>query len=311
MLSIEKCPVCGSDKFSSFIQTSAQMHPSKTHFNFDLCHNCQLVFLNPRVPESELQSYYTSWYLPYRGASAWGKYQPLVEKSQSNLDKKRTKWVHKYHAIHSNTTLLDVGCGKPTFLQKSSELYHCQAVGIDFSDEGWKSEPDNFNNLKLIVGEIADLPKDLHPDVITMWHYLEHDYFPLENLQALRRLSHADTTLIIEVPNFESQSRKKFGKYWAGYHTPRHTSLFSPKNIKTLLKNSGWETVKINTFGTLDPYLLYWMSNMEQKEIHWDQNMETEFVSFVTRKILMSPTLFLQKYLSLGIMSVIARPAIK
>jgi hypothetical protein len=59
----------------------------------------------------------------------------------------------------------------------------------------------------------------------------------------------------------------------------RHISLFSPNNIELLLQK-GWKVSEINTYGTMDPYLLYWMSEMEQG-ITWDKNMEDEFWEFM------------------------------
>lgn len=308
MQEITACPVCFSTHFSSFIETKVQMHPSKELFNFDQCKDCELVFLNPRVEPEKLMEYYTDYYLPYRGPKAWGKYQKLVEGSQQKLDLKRVRMVKKHHSINPQTILLDVGCGQPTFLKKCVEQLGCQGRGIDFSDEGWKVNPETFQDLKLMVGEVTDLPESLQVDVITMWHYLEHDYHPIQNLKALQKRAKPDTTLIIEIPNFASESRKKFGAEWAGWHTPRHTSLFSPNNIKTLLKNSGWQAQSVFTYGTLDPYVLYWMSRMEQKGINWNKNMEEEFVGFVARMMAFAPKVWLQKYNSLGIMTVIAKP---
>jgi hypothetical protein len=69
-----------------------------------------------------------------------------------------------------------------------------------------------------------------------MWHYLEHDYTPLENLTYLKSIAKPSTTLVIEIPNFDSMSRRKYGENWAGWHTPRHISLFSPNNIELLLQ---------------------------------------------------------------------------
>ena len=50
MLELLNCPVCNSDSFDFFIETTAQMHSNKELFNFDQCSSCKLVFLNPRVP---------------------------------------------------------------------------------------------------------------------------------------------------------------------------------------------------------------------------------------------------------------------
>ncbi|MFT5641466.1 MAG: 2-polyprenyl-3-methyl-5-hydroxy-6-metoxy-1,4-benzoquinol methylase [Cyclobacteriaceae bacterium] len=308
MQPLTHCPICNASAIGSFINTTAQMHSSKELFNFDQCAECKLVFLNPRVPLNQLKNYYTSHYLPYRGAKAWGKFEQLVENSQQKLDLKRVKRVKDAHPISSNSLVLDVGCGQPSFLKACQEKLHCQTMGIDFSDEGWKDQAAHFEGLDLQVSEIKDLPNGLQPDVITMWHYLEHDYTPLENLRYLKSLAKPSTTLIIEIPNFDSASRKKYGENWAGWHTPRHISLFSPNNVEMLLQKSGWKVSKILTYGTMDPYLLYWMSEMEQKRIKWDKNMEDEFWKFVLGMMLFMPKKWMEKRSSLGIMTVIATP---
>jgi hypothetical protein len=97
-------------------------------------------------------------------------------------------------------------------------------------------------------------------------------------------------------------------KNWAGWHTPRHLSLFSPKNIELLLKKSGWKVSKILTHGTMNPYLLYWMSEMEKKGIRWDKNMEDELIQFVIGMIKFLPKKLHEKTTSLGIMTVVASP---
>ena len=308
MIKIISCPACGDSSFESFIKTKAQMHSNKELFNFDQCSSCSLVFLNPRVSLNNLKNYYTSYYLPYRGAKAWGKFEKLVDSSQEKLDLRRVNTITNYHKLSEKSLILDIGCGKPTFLKACQHEIKCQTMGIDFSDEGWKDKPDNFKSINLQVAEIKDLPTTLEPDIITMWHYLEHDYTPFENLSSLKSLSKPSTTLIIEIPNFDSSSRKKYGKNWAGWHTPRHISLFSPKNIELLLKKSGWKVSKVLTYGTMNPYLLYWMSEMEKKGIRWDKNMEDEFIQFMIGMIKFLPKKLKEKKSSLGIMTVIAHP---
>ena len=284
------------------------MHSSKELFNFDQCANCQLIFLNPRVNLDNLKNYYTSYYLPYRGSEAWGKYSKLVEGSQKKLDLKRVKRVKEMCSVSPKSLILDVGCGNPSFLKACQQELNCKTLGIDFSDEGWKEQSTLFKGLDLQVAEIKDLSLNLKPDIITMWHYLEHDYTPLENLTYLKSIAKPSTTLIIEIPNFDSISRKKYNENWAGWHTPRHTSLFSPDNIKLLLDKSGWNVSQLITYGTLNPYLLFWMSEIEQKGIQWNKNMENEFWDFVIGMLKFMPTKWNEKKLSLGIMTVIATP---
>jgi 2-polyprenyl-3-methyl-5-hydroxy-6-metoxy-1,4-benzoquinol methylase len=308
MKKVNFCPVCSSKNLQYYITTSAQMHPDKGEFQFDQCKDCDFVFLNPKLPPFQLKDYYTKYYLPYRGPEAWGKYKKLVDSSLKKLDLRKLDRVRETHCLSPSSLVLDIGCGQPSFLKICSEKSNCQTLGLDFSDEGWVNQADKYKPIDLKVGEISDLSDDLKPDVITMWHYLEHDYSPLENLKYLKSISKPSTKLIIEVPNFNSSSRKKFGKHWAGWHTPRHMSLFSPHNLELLLHKAGWKLEKSHNYGTMDPYLIHWMSRMEEKEIRWDKNMEEEIVPFITGMVTYLPKRLLEKKLSLGIMTAIAKP---
>lgn len=282
------------------------MHQRDEKYNFDQCQNCKLVLLNPRVNNSELSFYYPNYYLPYRGSKAWGKYAHLVDKSQKKLDHKRASLLANYHRITSQTTVLDIGCGQPTFLEACKKQFNANCIGIDFSNNGWKSDPKRYHNLNLSIAEVHTLSEEIKPDYITMWHYLEHDYNPLGTLKKLREIASNKTMLVIEVPNFDSESRKKYGENWAGYHTPRHTFLFSPNNIQQLLENTKWKILDLHINGTLDPYNLQWMSKMEQKNIDWTKNMEDEFWGYVQGMISFRLRQLFQKK-SWGVMTIIAQ----
>jgi hypothetical protein len=58
----------------------------------------------------------------------------------------------------------------------------------------------------------------------------------------------------------------------------------------------------------MDSYLLYWMSEMEQKGIKWDESMEDKFWEFLLGMALFVPKKWMEKKSSLGIMTVIATP---
>lgn len=304
---LNKCLVCEGTAFSSIEQTSAMMHPSEESFNFDQCADCGLVFLNPRVPLEGLNAYYTAFYLPYRGAKAWGKYANLVAGDQKTIDQKRIKVLAPYINKEITPTILDVGCGKPSFLKSLASKYACQPIGIDFSDKGWKGDPEEYANLDLRIGDpySAELPQS---DLITMWQYLEHDYAPACTLQRLHSISKKHTRLIIEVPNYDSDTQKKYGAYWAGYHSPRHTALYTPATMKTLLQNNGWQVEKSFTYGSLNPYILDWMSRKERAGIDWSASMEPEFIGFMLGMIRFLPKKWLQKIHPQGFMTVVASP---
>lgn len=300
------CPACGSNEPKHFQTTTTMMAPQTERWNFDQCNNCEMVYLNPRVPISHIGDYYRADYLPYRGGSAWGKYSSLVEKDQAKIDSRRVDTLRKY-SNKNFRSVLDVGCGKPTFLLKAKSQLDIDCTGLDFSNHGWIDDEKKFAGLNLIVGEIEQIPKSEKYDVITMWQYMEHDYHPKETLTKLLEHSHKDTCIIIEIPCVDSDTRKKYGEKWAGYHSPRHTGLFTPDTMRTLMDRSGWKMLDAYTHGTLDPYLLDWMSRMEQQQIDWTSSMESRFFPFVIGKI-KRPKYLRHKSQSHGFMTAIARP---
>ena len=279
-MKLKKCIVCNNKETTFLYTNSAMMDHSNKEYNFFICKICNLVFLNPRPSLKELKRYYTDIYLPYRGSSAWGKYKKLVDFSQQRLDIKRAKLLKQYSSPNKASSILDIGCGKPTFLETCNHFFKSSLYGIDFSNNGWKREQDRFKKLNLKVGDIDVLEKNFSPDIITLWHYLEHDYYPNKTLKKLASISNINTTLYIEVPNYDSLSRKKYAQNWAGFHTPRHTFLFSPNNIEILLNKNGWQVELIDLKGTLNPYVLDWMSEMEIKKIDWSKSMENRFWNY-------------------------------
>ncbi len=315
---IYSCLSCGSSKLRQWARVPVQMHPTGEKFDFQRCDNCGLIQLNPRVNQQELGAYYSDYYLPFRGPGAWGKYAPLVAMNLRKTDRKRVALVRKAAAwagrnggcgLSPQSRVLDVGCGKPTFLELLYQQVGCYVKGIDFSDEGWRNEPGRFAGLDLEVAEFDQFQAHAGFDIITMWHYLEHDYHPRETLKQMRSIAHKHTRLVIEVPNFSSWTRVVQGLYWEGFHTPRHTTVYSPKTLRGLLERSGWKPLQVRGFGTLDPYPLFWMGRQERRGIDWSVSMESKFPGFMAGMLLTAPLFLLKRWLPAGVMTAVARPA--
>ena len=311
---VEACLACGGTRWTTEVEVQAQMHPDPERFTFVRCSSCGLVFLNPRVPAAGLGRYYTEAYLPYRGDSAWGRHAPLVASGLRATDRKRVRLVERFGAVGRGSRVLDVGCGHPTFLERLVGKTGAQGIGIDFSDEGWRADPARWTGLDLREEELADLQLDEPADVVTMWHYLEHDYDPVSTLERVRELirsepgpSGAKPCLLIEVPNHDSWTRRRHGEWWAGYHVPRHTALYTPETLRTLLERAGWRVERILPYGTLDPYVLHWMSRMERRGIDWSESMEPRFAGFMAGKVASAPRFAMGRWQSMGIMTAVAR----
>ena len=298
---IVNCPVCKNNENSFYIATNALMHePNKERYTFNICANCETVFLTNPVTSENLNHYYTENYLPYRGSKAWGKYSSFVENSQKTLDLNRVNFVKKYLNNDKNIkNVLDVGCGNPSFLKLLHQKAKVSCTGIDFSDSGWKGTRYNDLTLKNVAIENFNTTKLF--DIITLWHYLEHDYNPNQTIEKLYNCLQPGGKLIIEVPDYKSLSSKIQKSFWQGWHSPRHLSLFSKKSFDILFSKYKWHIAKHLRYGTLDAFTLWWLGKMEKKGINWSGNMAPHFWMLVFLKVISFPVFIFEKIIPLGI----------
>ena len=303
-IKIVNCPVCNSNNNTNYITTNALMHkPNNERYEFKKCVLCQSVFLSNPVQESELNNYYSNNYLPYKGPVAWGKYKLFVTKSQQNLDLKRVKVVANNVKNKKSFSILDVGCGNPSFLNAIQKNLHADCTGIDFSDNGWKD--NNFVNISLFKSSIADFNPNQKFDVITLWHYLEHDYNLQETIEKLFCCLNPQGRLIIEVPDYNTILAKRQKQFWQGWHSPRHLTLFSKEGFRQLFAPDKWVIVKHKRYGTLDAFTLWWLGKMEKKSIDWSGSMEGRFWQLVFLKIISFPFFLFEKVIPMGIQMII------
>ena len=301
---ISSCPICSCNESSFYIATNALMHKeNQERYVFNKCFLCESVFLSNPISESLLENYYTDNYLPYKGAAAWGKYKLFVEKSQENLDLKRMQLVAKYTKNLKSFAVLDVGCGNPSFLKKVQKNLNAHCTGIDFSDHGWKNEKNT--DITLIKSSISDFHPTHKFDVITLWHYLEHDYNLHETVDKLYKCLNYNGKLIIEVPDYNSFTAKTQKQFWQGWHSPRHLTLFSKTGFQKLFTSDKWSVIVHNRYGTLDAFTLWWLGKMEKKNIDWSARMDSEFWPLVVLKIFTFPFFLFEKFIPMGIQLII------
>ncbi|KUG21692.1 hypothetical protein ASZ90_008538 [hydrocarbon metagenome] len=76
--------------------------------------------------------------------------------------------------------------------------------------------------------------------------YFEHEAAPREVLQKILRISKPGAPLVIKVPNYGCINRMIAQNKWCGFRYPDHVNYWTPKNLKQIIINTGFEIVRFN-----------------------------------------------------------------
>lgn len=165
-----------------------------------------------------------------------------------SLDRFKTQMIEKFTVQFNH--LIDIGCGSGKFIFQNQKLFK-RSVGVEVSPECVEFAR---NTLKLEIE--PHYPKDLNPDVITMWHSLEH--IPMAAIEKLfaeiHRSAPASLRLFISVPNAASWLHKVLRENDPYYDSTSHFHEFSFDSLSYLLKKFNFE---VQTFSFSWPYAVF------------------------------------------------------
>lgn len=305
------CLHCGGQSADPWLQSGVHLAPGGgERFRFVRCRGCRLLYLEPRPDPEAMARYYPPEYPSHRGPEAWGWGRPLVARSQRKLEARRVRRVLRHRPLGSGDVALDVGCGRPTFLQALQERTGARCVGIDPAVDASPGD----QALHLVQGTVTERRDELRDLAgrdgfrsITLWHALEHDPEPLDTLRELNRLAAPDALLLVEVPDTASLSARAQGEHWGGLHTPRHTVLFEPETLRSMVEAGGWSVEAQERHGTLDPWILWWLGARARAGDHLDGPLAPYLPGFLMGKLVAWPFTLLQRWIPLGIQSLAAR----
>jgi 2-polyprenyl-3-methyl-5-hydroxy-6-metoxy-1,4-benzoquinol methylase len=229
MIIVSSCPVCGFSQLKSLFECT-DYTVSHQPFQLVQCSTCNLVITSPRPADNDLGNFYQS-----------DDYISHTSKANSLVDKlyllarrftltKKQKLITAVHPAKGN--LLDIGCGTGDFLQ-TCQQYGWNVQGVE---PGEKARTLSLQKKLTVAANLEEVTGTF--DFITLWHVLEHLPKLNQSLATIHSLLKPGGTLLIAVPNHESNDGKKYASYWAGYDVPRHLWHFNRKNMEQLLRNN-------------------------------------------------------------------------
>jgi SAM-dependent methyltransferase len=246
------CYLCGADDQEELCIGEDDLGGKAGKFRFVTCRSCGLAYQSPRIPVDRIGVWYDDEYIAHRKVNDFGPIlTPLHVRAMNKHDADKEAIVSKYVKL-DRAKVLDIGCAVGTFLRRLKQGHNAEVVGVDFKDlsahpfmKGIEFHCGTFGETNVGKGRF---------DLVTMWHFLEHDYEPMATLAKCKEAVKADGRIVIEVPRLDSVSFKLYRERWPGLQAPQHTILFDKKSLHAMVEKAGLRVVDYLPYGAFPPY---------------------------------------------------------
>lgn len=203
------------------------------------CQSCGLVSHDPQIRSDQITLLYPSNYLAHSPASAskslYGRLKELLARRTA------TKIAAN---VPLGGTMMEIGCGNGHLLKNIAAVRpDISLVGVDIE----QIEISDLENFTFHHGQFEQVELETNSvDLIYCSNLIEHVPNPLLFASKVLKTLKENGSFLGVTPDHLSVDRYIFGRFWAGYHYPRHTYVFNHHNIKTLLSDSGFSNIKIS-----------------------------------------------------------------
>jgi SAM-dependent methyltransferase len=299
------CLACGSSTSRPFLTGEDDLTGKPGRFTFVKCSACGLVYQSPRLTLEGIRPYYQDQYIAHQPHTRWGVLAPLFRAAMGSLDRAKLRIVQRHAALGRSSRLLDVGCGSGSFLARVKEVTGAAVVGADFVD---LSHRDEFDGVEFHHGVFSEQHVGRNRfDVITMWHFLEHDYDPRQSLRHAMRALTPGGLLVIEVPRLDSLSFRLFGSRWPGVQAPQHTALFDRDRLVQIVSSAGFEVVEHLPYGAFPPYFYLFCGTAFVARRGRGLNLDRAIYAYFAGQLLVLPLLPFLNRMNFAMQTVICR----
>ena len=228
------CPACLQNKTKNRIKVPDFEYGLPYSAEYFECDHCATNFQKPMPSLKKISSYYPKNYHSFKSLG-------ILKVIRSWM---RLIGLKKF--ININDKILDFGCGNGDFLFFASKSFpKCMFYGYEISP---KNEIKKYNQERVVIikGSIDFLMRKI-PEVkiISMNHTIEHLIDPERVLKKLKKRIKIGGIIDGQTPASDSFEKSLFKKYWSGFHSPRHTVIFSRSGLKDLTLRAGMRKIII------------------------------------------------------------------
>jgi hypothetical protein len=237
------CPVCSaadSQRFSSPPEDFEYGVAVADQFDLRACKQCLSEFVWPRPNLEELQSMYPPSYYAYD--QEMGVFWRALYNRRCRAEAKRLLKLSTRRPIR----LFDVGAGDCRHFRAIGAVGQFQFSGVEMNAKMAGAACEEGFDISAGTFEEYDSSARLETvDILTMNHLIEHVIDPYEMAKKAHAMLAHGGVFYGRTPKLASLGQGIFGRFWGGYHFPRHLHLFSPESLRVLFLKSGFREVEI------------------------------------------------------------------
>ncbi|HET9479399.1 MAG TPA: class I SAM-dependent methyltransferase [Pyrinomonadaceae bacterium] len=221
------CVACGS--------TDAHKLGIKNELEIVRCRRCRTIY-TPYSPWYSSSYFYLGYYLKPEEIDA-----PVFVK-------KRLEEITAEFAPYRETNhLLDLGCGAGSLLE-AARNHGWHAQGVDVSSQAARHVREQ--GFEVFEGELHEAAfPSAHFDVVTAAELLEHIFEPRALLEEVARILRPGGLFWTTTPHARGLSARVLGLEWRCIWPPEHLQLFSIRGLKSLLRETGFRDLRVDTTG--------------------------------------------------------------
>jgi len=228
-----ECPACKSNQIGAAQPIEDYEYCVDYRATYAACGNCGTLFQNPMPGSSQLAHFYPQ------------NYHSQTNEGMLNRIRNQMRVRRLQQFLNGAGSVLDFGCGNGAFISFAADaMPQCSFLGYELN--AVTSKRDLKERATIIEGQVDDLLSDDRTyNLVTMNHVIEHLPNPFDTISRLYGKLAPGAALEGQTPAAGSMEHRVFGRYWSGYHAPRHTVIFSSSGLKQLLLRAGFSSVEI------------------------------------------------------------------
>jgi SAM-dependent methyltransferase len=256
---VDRCPVCGSRDRSKTMRLTDLSGKVSGSFVSVVC-PCGTRWLEDPIREDDIAGAYGDDYYTFEAPVRQGQVKEYFKQLRRRLVIARyataaSRRVRRLSALMPGYPppgpaeyVLDVGCGSgERLLQLTAAGWRC--AGVDASEHAAATCRDR--GLDVRAAQAAALPFAAASfDSVLMSHSLEHCPEPRDAVREVGRVLKPGGTFVVTTPNATSPAATLLRGRWVNWDAPRHYLVFGRRALCGLLREEGFEIVRVRGSST-------------------------------------------------------------